>query len=99
MASLAPGIEETHRKSMDSITILGYLAGILTTASFIPQFLKAYRTKSTTDISVVMYTWFIIGVGLWIIYGAYKNSWPVILANAVTMMIALGILALKLRYH
>lgn len=99
MASLATGIGAANSKHMDNITVLGYIAGVLTTASFIPQLLKAYKTKSTKDISVVMYTWFIIGIALWILYGIYKNSWPVILANAVTMVIALGILALKLRYH
>lgn len=84
---------------MDSVTILGFVAGALTTASFIPQLLKAWNTKSTTDISVIMYAWLIVGIALWIIYGIFRNSYPVILANAVTLVIAIAILILKLKYR
>ncbi|MCB2231026.1 SemiSWEET transporter [bacterium] len=84
---------------METPTIIGLLAGILTTVSFLPQLIKAWRTKSTGDISLVMYVVFVIGVSLWLAYGIFLNSLPVILANAVTLLLALFIVALKIRYR
>ena len=79
--------------------LIGLLAGVLTTVSFLPQLVKAWRTRSTGDISLAMYVVFTVGVSLWLIYGVYLNSLPVIAANAITLVIALFILALKIRYR
>ncbi len=78
--------------------ILGLVAGTLTTAAFFPQFLKAWKSKSTTDISLLMFIILSSGIFLWLIYGLLVHSWPVILANVVTLIIALAILSLKLKY-
>lgn len=78
--------------------ILGLVAGTLTTAAFFPQFLKAWKSKSTTDISLWMFVILSTGIFLWLIYGLLVQSWPVILANIVTLVIALAILMLKLKY-
>jgi MtN3 and saliva related transmembrane protein len=77
---------------------LGFVAGFLTTISFLPQAIKAWKTKSTKDISLPMYLVFILGVFLWIIYGFAINSSVVILANCITLLIALFILYMKIRY-
>ena len=85
--------------TMDSITILGLLAGALTSAAFFPQFIQAWRTKSVKDVSLAMYIIFCLGISLWLIYGFLVNSLPVILANVVTLSMAAAILYLKIRYR
>ncbi|MEW6049698.1 MAG: SemiSWEET transporter [Candidatus Zixiibacteriota bacterium] len=83
---------------MDGTTFLGLVAGTLTTVAFFPQFLKAWRSKSTKDISLIMYVVISTGILLWLVYGVLIHSLPVIVANAVTIVIALAILVLKIRY-
>jgi MtN3 and saliva related transmembrane protein len=84
---------------MDTMTLIGLLAGTLTTVSFLPQLAKAWKTRSTGDLSLSMYAVFTLGVSLWLVYGMYLNSLPVIAANAITLLIALLILILKIRYR
>ncbi|MBX3307485.1 MAG: SemiSWEET family sugar transporter [Nitrospira sp.] len=83
---------------MDGVTTLGLTAGTLTTIAFIPQIVKARQSKSTGDLSWGMVTIFSTGVLLWLIYGIWIDSLPVILANAVTLLLQCGIIALKIRY-
>lgn len=83
---------------MNDVLILGFLAGSLTTASFIPQLIKVWRSRSTADISLVMYIAFTVGIILWIIYGFMCGSLPVIITNFITLAITFVILGLKLRY-
>jgi MtN3 and saliva related transmembrane protein len=78
---------------------IGLLAGTLTTVAFIPQVIKIWRTKKADDISISMFLIFTVGVGLWMIYGIQIASLPVMLANAVTMILALIILILKYSYR
>jgi MtN3 and saliva related transmembrane protein len=85
--------------TMDNTTILGLLAGTLTSAAFFPQLLQAWRTKSVKDVSLAMYIVFCLGITLWLIYGVLVNSLPVILANIVTLSMAAAILYLKIRYR
>ncbi|HEY6123228.1 MAG TPA: SemiSWEET transporter [Steroidobacteraceae bacterium] len=77
---------------------IGYTAAALTTASFIPQAVMTIRSRDTRGISRGMYIIFTIGVALWLAYGVYIDSLPMILANTVTLALAATILALKLRY-
>ena len=78
---------------------IGLVAGLLTTTAFIPQVLKIYRTKSGKDISARMYSILSTGMVLWLIYGFFMRSLPLILSNAVTLILALAIIALKIRYR
>jgi MtN3 and saliva related transmembrane protein len=78
---------------------IGLIAGLLTTTAFIPQVLKIYRTKSGKDISARMYSILSTGMVLWLIYGIFVRSVPLILSNAVTLVLALAIIALKIRYR
>ena len=84
---------------MDTVMLLGLLAGAMTTASFLPQLAKAWRTHSTRDISLTMYVVFTAGIFLWLLYGIFIASIPVIAANIITLAIALVILILKIKYH
>jgi MtN3 and saliva related transmembrane protein len=80
------------------ITGIGLLAGLLTTAAFIPQVWKIYQTKSGRDISGRMFGLFSVGIALWLVYGVLLHSIPLILSNVVTLVLSLAILALKYRY-
>lgn len=78
--------------------MLGLTAGTLTTVAFIPQLAKAWKSKSTGDLSWGMVMIFSTGVLLWLIYGIWIDSLPVILANAVTLLFQFGIITLKIKY-
>ena len=80
------------------ITALGLLAALLTTAAFLPQVLHTLATRDTRGISLRMYAIFVAGVLLWLIYGLLMHNLPLILANAVTLLLAGAILILKLRH-
>jgi MtN3 and saliva related transmembrane protein len=82
---------------MAPIDLLGLLAGALTTLAFVPQVRKAWKSGQTRDISLAMFTAFTLGVALWLVYGLWLGSWPLILSNIVTLGLAGSILALKIR--
>jgi MtN3 and saliva related transmembrane protein len=75
---------------------VGMLAGTLTTLSFLPQVIKVWKTRSTRDLSLAMFAAFTLGVALWLVYGLLIDSWPVILSNLVTLVLAGLILFFKL---
>jgi MtN3 and saliva related transmembrane protein len=77
---------------------MGYVAAMLTTLAFVPQAAQTIRSRDTRGISLAMYVVFTVGVGFWLGYGLVLGSWPMIIANTVTLLLAATILALKLRY-
>jgi MtN3 and saliva related transmembrane protein len=79
------------------VNLLGFAAGALTTFSFVPQVMKTWRTRRADDLSLGMLLLFLVGVTLWEIYGLSIGAMPVILANGVTMVLALAMVVLKLR--
>jgi MtN3 and saliva related transmembrane protein len=83
---------------MSATTILGILAACGTTVSFLPQAIKTIYTKNTSGISLEMYAIFVTGTLLWLIYGLMIGSWPVIMANATTLVVASVILVYKIIY-
>jgi MtN3 and saliva related transmembrane protein len=85
--------------TLDWNSVIGLLAGLLTTVAFVPQVTKVWRTKSARDVSLKMFLVFSAGVALWLVYGVLLGEWPIILTNAVTLVLALAILAMKLRYR
>jgi MtN3 and saliva related transmembrane protein len=80
-------------------TILGYSAAVLTSLSFLPQVIKLIRFKNTQGISLLMYSFFSLGILLWLLYGILLKEWPIILANIFTLACSLIILFYKLRYR
>ena len=80
------------------IDILGWIAGTLTTIAFFPQLLKTWTTKSAKDVSLVMMITFCVGVFLWLVYGLAIDAMPVVVTNSVTLILALLILILKIKY-
>lgn len=79
--------------------LIGFAAAALTTVSFVPQAWLTFKTKDVSGISLGMYSVFTVGVALWLVYGLFLQAWPVVMANAVTLALASGILAMKLRYR
>ncbi|MCB1788782.1 MAG: SemiSWEET transporter [Gammaproteobacteria bacterium] len=82
---------------MSYIASIGTLAAILTTAAFVPQVVRVIRTRDTHAISLIMYVLFSLGVSLWCVYGLLLGLWPVMVANLITLLLALVVLAMKLR--
>lgn len=79
----------------DLSELVGYPAAFFTTAAFIPQAWKSWRTRDLSGISLPMYTLFTLGVALWLVYGAIIGSLPIIVANGVTLVLAALVLWLK----
>lgn len=84
---------------MNLTDLIGTLAAILTTVSFLPQVLHTFRTKDVSGISLGMYSVFTVGVALWLVYGWLLQAWPVVMANCITLALASTILVMKLLYH
>jgi MtN3 and saliva related transmembrane protein len=86
------------KPEMSAIEFLGFVAAVLTTLCWLPQALKTIRTKDTKSLSLVTQSAFTAGVTLWLAYGILIGNAPIIFANAVTLVLVVTILALKLRY-
>lgn len=84
---------------INATDLVGALAACLTTLSFLPQAWLTFRTRDARGVSLGMYSIFAIGVALWLAYGLLLHAWPIVIANAVTLALALAILAMKLRYR
>lgn len=84
---------------MDYLTILGVVAGILTTSSFIPQIIKILKTRSAKDVSLLMFVIISLGISLWLVYGILKEDLPIIIANSVTLVFNIAVLFLKYKYR
>ena len=84
---------------MDFLTILGIVAGTLTTIAFLPQVWRTWKTKSAKDVSFIMLISFMSGLVLWLIYGIILNALPIILANGITLVLNFIILWLKIKYR
>ena len=83
---------------MSLTEILGFLAAVCTTASFVPQVWQILKTRDTRALSLMMYLLFTVGVVLWLVYGIMIGSIPVIAANSITLVLALVILICKVRW-
>ncbi len=82
-----------------SPTWIGIAAAVLTTTAFAPQAIQAWRTRSTKDVSLAMFSLMVSGIVLWLAYGLLINDLPLIVANAVTLVLAGSILVAKIRFR
>jgi len=76
---------------------IGNAAAVLTSVSFVPQVLKILKTRNTSGISLIMYALFVTGVACWLWWGLIADARPVIIANAVTLVLSASVLLLKVR--
>lgn len=83
---------------IDQFEIIGLIAGVLTTAAFVPQVYKTWKSKSAEGLSLTMYLVFFIGIILWLVYGIHIQSLAMIFANTVTGFLALLLIIFKLRF-
>lgn len=83
---------------MNAIQVLGLVAGSLTTAAFLPQVVKTWKSRSAKDLSLGMFSLFCLGVAMWLVYGLAVNDIPVIAANLLTLLLASTLLFFKLRF-
>ncbi len=83
---------------IDSVELLGLIAATLTTAAFLPQVYKTWKTKSADSLSLSMLSIFVSGVFCWLIYGFLIDSVPIILANLITAVSGCMLLYFKYRY-
>ena len=80
------------------IDAIGSVAAVLTTASFVPQAWHSFKTRDVSGVSLGMYSVFTLGVALWLLYGVLLQSWPLMIANSITLLLAAAILGMKLRF-
>lgn len=83
---------------MEPSDLLGYAAATLTTASFVPQVWRTFRTHDVSGISLRMYSIFTAGIAVWLAYGIVLKELPMILANSVSLVLACTVLVMRLRY-
>ena len=83
---------------MPVATTVGLIAGFLTTIAFLPQVMRTWKSRSTRDISLVMFSIYVTGIVLWLIYGLMLHDIPLIASNAITFLLSGIILLLKLRH-
>lgn len=83
---------------IDGTTLIGFVAAICTTCSFLPQVIKILRSKRTKDVSLLMYGILTTGLLLWLIYGLVLNDIPLILSNCISLTLSLSVLLLKIRH-
>jgi len=81
-----------------TIDLIGSAAAVLTTGSFVPQAWLTFRSRDVSGISTGMYSAFTLGVALWLVYGVAMGSWPITIANSITVSLALAILSMKLYF-
>lgn len=84
---------------MDTIILVGYIAGALTTLSFVPQVIRAWKLRETRDLSLAMLLLFGLGILLWTFYGIWTGSMPIIAANILTFILILVLLGMKVKYR
>lgn len=80
------------------MSIIGYVAGTCSTLAFLPQVVRTWRTRSTDDISLGMFSLMVLGIALWLFYGIVIGDWPLIVADSISLLLAASILWMKVRY-
>jgi MtN3 and saliva related transmembrane protein len=83
---------------MDTVKILGYVAGTVSTLVFIPQVIKTWKTKSTKDISLLMFLFATLSVILWLAYGILIKDGSIIYTNSTILILSCIMLYLKFKY-
>jgi len=84
---------------MDAITLVGFIAGTLTTVAYVPQVIRSWKLRETRDISLTMLLLYAAGVSLWFVYGVWSDALPIIAANGISLILILILLGIKLRYR
>ncbi|MFZ3088154.1 MAG: SemiSWEET transporter [Methylotenera sp.] len=84
---------------MNTTDLIGYCAAFLTTLAFVPQAHHSWKTRDLSGISLPMYGLFSLGVLGWLVYGFLIGSWPIVVANSITLILACAVLYLKIKHQ
>ena len=84
---------------MNATDLIGYFSAFLTTFAFVPQAYHSWKTRDLSGVSLPMYSLFSAGVLGWIVYGVKIASWPIVVANIITLILACAVLWLKLKHR
>lgn len=84
--------------AMNTTELIGYASAFLTTLAFVPQAHQSWKTRDLSGVSLPMYSLFSLGVLGWLVYGLLIDSWPVIVANSITLLLACVVLYLKVKH-
>lgn len=84
---------------MSVVPVIGFAAGALTTLAYLPQALHSFRTRSVRDLSKAMLVTLNAGLLLWVVYGVWIRSMPLIVTNVLTLLLAFPLLIMKVRFH
>ena len=79
------------------VNIMGTIAAVLTTISFLPQAIKTMTTKCTEGISILMYLAYTIGIFIWCIYGYYVRDNILLISSVIAFLLALPIMVLTIK--
>jgi MtN3 and saliva related transmembrane protein len=88
----------TKPNDMEFVDILGYVAGLLTTLTFLPQVIKTVKEKSAKDVSLNMFLIAAANQVLWVIYGVLKKDLVIIMTNVLILVLSLTMILLKLKF-
>lgn len=81
------------------VSELGYVAGAITVTSFLPQVVRAWRTRQTRDLSLSSLALLMTAGSLWILYGALSRDWPVVVTNGGMVALLAMLAAAKVRFR
>ena len=81
------------------VDAIGTAAAVLTTAAFVPQVWLTFKTRDASGVSLGMYSVFTVGIALWLVYGWLMRAWPIVAANAITLILSIAILLMKLAFN
>jgi len=79
-------------------TLIGSAAGVISTICWLPQTLRAWRTRQTADLSLPTNLMVFASIGLWLIYGLMLDAWPMVIANAIALVMVGSIITAKLKF-
>lgn len=83
---------------MNTVAVIGIVAGVFTSASLLPQLIKIIKEKKVEDLSMTMFVSLLIGIILWVVYGLLRDDWPIVITNGLSVVLNLFILVLKFKY-
>ena len=83
---------------INTVELVGFIAGTLSTCSFLPQVIKVWKTKSTRDISLTTFIFYCAAMLMWLTYGILSGSKPIIVTNSIVSVLSFIILFFKLKY-
>lgn len=84
---------------MAGIDFIGIIAGICTSTAVIAQIYKSLKTKTVKDVSPIMFTVLVIGIGLWVVYGIIIKDFPIIVTNSLALLLHLFMCVLIIKFR